>query len=237
MTLLELERVSKRFALGTRMALDDVSLSIDAGEMVVVLGERRSGRSTLLRIAAGVEVPDSGVVRFAGSDLVGWRDGGLGEGIGYCRKRFRPTAGGLVIDQLIAGQLGRKVPRDLAYARAIKALDRVGGEDYAGLRVREMNAEETARVSIARALSSGPRVLVIDEPALGLDPAFERDGVLELLRSLADEGISILASAGDGTGLLGADRVISLGDGVLRGELRPELTPVESLDERRQSRR
>ena len=78
MTLLELEHVSKRYRRGEHVALDDVSLVIDAGEMVMVWGERRSGRSTLLRIAAGIETPDAGVVRFAGGDLAERRGEVLG---------------------------------------------------------------------------------------------------------------------------------------------------------------
>jgi ABC-type multidrug transport system ATPase subunit len=236
MTLLELEQVSKRYGRGSRVALDQVSLTIAAGEVVTALGERHSGRSTLLRIAAGIETPDSGVARFAGRDMAARSGGRLGEGISYCRKRFRPEAGRHVIDQLIGGQLARKVPRDTAQARAWRALERVGVERYAGLRVSDLTATEAIGVSIARALSSDPLLLVVDEPTMGIDPA-ERDTVLLLLRALADDGMAVFASAGDGTGLLGADRVLSLAKGVLRGELVPELAPVESLELRRQTRR
>ncbi len=69
MSLLELEHVGKSYSRGSHVALDDLSLAIDPGEMVVVWGERQSGRSTLLRIAAGVETPSEGVVRFDGRDL------------------------------------------------------------------------------------------------------------------------------------------------------------------------
>lgn len=110
MTLLKLEYVGKRYKRGSRVALDDVSMDIDAGEMVVVWGERQSGRSTLLRIAAGIEAPDTGVVRFHGDDLAARGGKMLGNGIGYCRREFRRRWGPTVLDQLTTGQLGRRVP-------------------------------------------------------------------------------------------------------------------------------
>jgi ABC-type sugar transport system ATPase subunit len=230
--LLELERVGKRYRHGSRVALADVSLAIEAGEMVVVWGERRSGRSTLLRVAAGIEPPDSGVVRFAGRDLA--RAGGqaLANGIGYCRRVFRVSAGQTVLEHLLAAHFARRVPRATALHRSWQALQRVEAEHCASLRASELSRDEVVRVAIARGLGSGPRLLVIDEPTIGVELA-ERDRILFLLRSLADEGIAVLTSAGEGTGLLGADRVLSLGNGRLRGELMPELAPVTELSRHR----
>src|SRR6476659_3966736 len=85
MSLLTLEQVSKRFHQGRRevTALDDVSLTVAAGELVAVWGVPRSGRTTLLRIAAGLEQPDRGVVRFRGTALSAGHVDGLPMGIGY----------------------------------------------------------------------------------------------------------------------------------------------------------
>ena len=123
MSLLALEHVEKAYGSGSgrHVVLRDVSLEIEAGEMVAVWGLRRSGRSTLLRVAAGIEAPDAGSVRFEGHDLRGRSRGreALGEQIGYCRKTFRPSEGRLVIDHLIVGQLARgERPRTRRPARA-----------------------------------------------------------------------------------------------------------------------
>jgi ABC-type sugar transport system ATPase subunit len=228
MALLELERVAKGDGRGLRVALVDVSLAIDAGEMLVVWGERQSGRSTLMRIAAGIEAPDSGVVRFGGRDLAG-RDGErLGGGIGYCRRVFRLDWGRTVLEQLMAGQLARRVPQSTAQTNAWTALERVDAVRCAGLVASELKVEEAVRVALARALTAHPRLLVIDEPTIGVD-SLRQDDILRLLRSLADEGIAILESTGDGTGLLGADRALALGKGRLSGELVPDLATVSDL--------
>lgn len=235
MSLLELEQVGKSYSRGLYVALDDLSLVIDSGEMVVVLGERHSGRSTLLRVAAGVEAPSEGVVRFDGRDLAARGGEMLGGGISYCRRGFLLYRGPTVLDQLMASQFARRVPQSTALPRAWKALERVNATGYAPQTATELKVEETVRVAVARALTSDPRLLVVDEPTIGLDP-LERDHILRLLRSLADDGIAILASAGDGTGLLGADRVLSLRNGKLHGELTPELAPVTELARHRQAR-
>jgi ABC-type sugar transport system ATPase subunit len=235
MSLLELDHVGRRFTRGSRVALDDVSLAIEAGEMILVWGERRSGRSTLLRVAAGIEPPDAGVVRFDGHDIADRNKEVLGGGIGYCRKTFRAERGPTVLDQLVSSQFARRIPQATALTRAWRALERVQAGWCAPLETTDLKTEETVLVAIARALTSDPRLLIIDEPTIGVDP-LKRDEILKLLRSLADGGIAILASAGEGTGLLGADRVLSLGKGMLRGELAPELAPVTELRHHRQAR-
>jgi ABC-type glutathione transport system ATPase component len=235
MILLELEHVSKRSRRGVRDALDDVSLVIDESELVTVWGERRSGRSTLLRVAAGIETPDTGIVRFAGQDLADRSDEKLGEGIGYCRTAFRASAGQHIVDLLSATQLARGIPRSAARSRAWKALERVAAKECAIRTPEELDGEEIVRIAIARALASEPRLLVIDEPTIGVD-LIARDGILALLRSIADDGIAILASTGEGTGFLGADRVLALHKGKLRGEIAPELAPVDELDRHRLAR-
>jgi ABC-type multidrug transport system ATPase subunit len=113
MTLLELDHVSKSYSRGARVVLDGLSLAIDAGEMVVVLGERQSGRSTLMRIAAGVEAPSTGVVRFDGRDLSERGGEVLGGRVSYCRREFHPARGLTVLDQLMASQFARRVPQSV----------------------------------------------------------------------------------------------------------------------------
>ncbi|HTA96140.1 MAG TPA: ATP-binding cassette domain-containing protein [Solirubrobacteraceae bacterium] len=230
MSLLELEQVTKRHTRGGRrvLVLGDASLSVDPGELVAVWGLRGSGRTTLLRLAAGVDVPDSGSVRFDGHDLAVRGELILGREIGYCRKRSPAGAGGRALDEVLVALLVNGVPAGAARSRAEQALERVGGESFAGRRVNELDGGKRIRLAIAHALALGPRLLLVDEPVSGVD-LHQRDRILLLLRSLADEGIAVLMTVGETTGLSGADRSLTIGDGELCGHSEPELAPVLAL--------
>ena len=230
MSLLVLEHVCKSYKRGSRerVALRDVSLCLDAGEFVTVWGRRRSGRSTLLRVAAGAERPDAGVVRFEGRDLAARGGARLGDGIRYCLHTFTRAAGRTVLEEVMSGLLVCGVAPRAARSRARAVLERVDSAPLEDERPSDLERTERVRVAIACALTSDPRLLVIDEPTIEVDFP-DRDAILMLLRSLADKGIAILASVGETTGLLGADRALRLSDGRLHGALEPEIAPVVPL--------
>jgi len=233
MSLLEFEHVTRRYRQGAheQVVLDDVSLELHTGELVAIWGLRRSGRSTLLRIAAGIEPPDRGVVRFKGRDLSRRGRNALGSEIGYCQRTFLGTEGGLVLEELIVDQLARGVAQEDARDRAWAALERTGAGDCAPRRMTDLDNGEDARVRIAAALALDPSLLVIDEPTKGVD-LLERDAILSLMRTIANGGVAVLMSVGEGTGLSGTDRALSLSGGRLRGMLAPELATVVPLHRR-----
>lgn len=229
MSLLALEHIGRHPGDGaqSRIALRDVSFEIEPGQLVAVWGRRRSGRSTLLRVAAGIERPDTGSVRLEGQDIYALATRGL-EDIAYCRTSFRPSEGQLILDHLLLGQLSRGVGSATARERASEALRRVGAERLIALRPADLDPVERVRVAIARALVRSPQVLVIDEPTLGID-LLARDGILALLRSIADDGIAVLTSTADAAGLENADRALTLSDGELNGSVAPDPAAVIPL--------
>lgn len=229
MSLLALEQVGKHYGSGaqSRIALRDVSFEIEPGQLVAVWGRRRSGRSTLLRVAAGLERPDTGFVRLDGRDLYAPATRGLDD-ISYCRTSFRPSEGQLILDQLLLGQMSRGVKAATARSRASEALRRVGAEGLVAFRPADLDAAERVRVAIARALVREPRLLVIDEPAIGVD-LLARDGIFSLLRSLANEGVAVLTSTADAAGLANADRALALSEGELNGSAVPDTAAVIPL--------
>ncbi len=218
MSLLSIGNVTHRYRQGRveRVALRDVSLDMEAGELVGVRGERRSGRSTLLRVAAGIDLPDEGTVSFEGRDLVRWRNSVLGTGIGYCHTRFSSVEGGLVVEHVADGLLAQRVRPRSARRRAEQMLARAGVEDCAGRDPYELDGAEVVRVAIARALIAEPGLLVIDEPTSGVG-LLQRDPILALLRSVANDGCAVLMCTGDASDLSGVDRALSIYEGELRG--------------------
>jgi ABC-type lipoprotein export system ATPase subunit len=220
-SLLSIERVSRhyRHGRGERVVLRDVSLAVAAGELVAVLGARRSGRTTLLRIAAGLERPDEGRVCFDGDDLATTRGTVLGRKIGFVQTHFDPALGGSVIEHVNAGALAQRRDSATATRAGREMLARVGGDGLGNLPARELDGVESVRVGIARALIGSPRLLVVDEPTNGVQP-LERDPIMALLRSIANEGIAVLMTTGDATAL-SVDRVLTIGEGELRGSATP----------------
>jgi putative ABC transport system ATP-binding protein len=223
MPVLALDRVWKRYPRGDRgvrerVALRDASLTIEPAELVAVWGRRRSGRTTLLRVAAGVEPPSEGTVSFDGVDLAHRPRLGARHGIGYCSTDFARILGSCVLEQVAAPLLGANVRILRSQARALDALRRVGVADLAELDPAELDHTETIRVALARALVTEPRLLLVDDPTDGLPPWRERDGLLALLRSIAHrDEIAVLMTVEEASSLSGADRALAIDDGELRG--------------------
>jgi len=222
---LTMEAVSKRFARGVGAA--EVSLDVDAGEVVGVWGRRRSGRSTLLRLAAGVERPDAGVVRFEGVDLSS--RAASRDRIAVWHAAFPPDHGRSVERQVaVAARRGRR-PAGQVRSRSCEALARVGIADLADRAPHELDHAERGRAALARALVMRPRLLVLDEPASGLD-AREAERLLELIVAIARaDRIAVLLSASEIGQLGGVDRCLSINRGVVRGTTTPAKADVRRI--------
>ncbi len=220
--LLSFENVSKRYRDGYReiVALDKVSFELEAGVFIGVWGARRAGKSTLLRLMAGVESPDSGTVRFDGREVGAMPlaererllrgDIALMTAGGWCA---RPSE--TVVDY-VALSLGSSASSVAdAKRRARRALDRVGMNDHADEATRSLSLSERMRAMLAQALVREPRLLLVDEPAL-VPSLVERDAFYALLRDVGRELCATLVIASeDMAPLHGAEVVMSIGDGEL----------------------
>ena len=219
MPLLALDRVTVNYLPG-RPALRDAVLEVEAGEVVGVLGRRRSGRSTLLRVAAGTLKPSDGRASFDGVDLAKRAMIGTAGGIAHCDREFSPLLGDTVLAQVAAPLLARRMSLKEADTAAGRLLSRVGAEDCILRAPAELDHAETIRVALARALTSRPRLLLVDEPANGVSVS-DVAPLLELVRSLADEdALTVLMTVGHASELAGVDRALILDEGELRGENR-----------------
>ncbi|HXR28350.1 MAG TPA: ATP-binding cassette domain-containing protein [Solirubrobacteraceae bacterium] len=221
--LLSLRNVSKSYPDGGREipVLDSVWLEIEARASVGVYGTRRSGKSTLLRIAAGIELPDAGSVRFDGRELAaisaGERSRLLRGAIAFvCTEDWHAAPGERVVDHVAVPLGGAGLTMRVARRRALAVLEEVGvGVGASQELTAALSLAERMRVMLARALVREPRLLVLDEPAL-MPGIGERDRFYALLRAVACERrIALLVASEEIAALQGVGMLVSIADGEL----------------------
>jgi ABC-type lipoprotein export system ATPase subunit len=200
---------------GARLLLDGVDLSVDADEVVAVLGRSGSGKSTLLHLLGGLDSPDAGSVVVAGARVAGPGTRRLPlvrlRHIGFVFQQFQ------LIEEL-SGFENVLLPTRLpgaphgGAARAAALIDELGLQDVASHLPRELSGGEQQRFALARALVNGPELVLADEPTGSLD-AENGAAVLELLRGLSGRAVVIVTHEPDAAAI--ADRVLLLREGGL----------------------
>ncbi len=227
MALLAFEQVTKRYRdPGGRelTVLDGVSFEVEAGDSLGVWGLRRSGKSTLLRIAAGLDLPDLGQVRFEGVDLTTLseleRARLVRTRIGLAPSSWRETRNVRVVEHVALPLLSTGASMREGAVAARRVLERVGATSRADTPVLELSPGERTRVAIARALVREPSLLLIDEPALTPSPS-ERDELYALLRTLAAEpGLTLVVASEDLAAIRTVRQAMTISDGAVRSSRR-----------------
>jgi phosphonate transport system ATP-binding protein len=202
---LVVEHLTKVYARGEVLALDDVSFSVQRGEFLVIIGLSGSGKSTLLRCINRLIEPTAGRVIFDGIDVTAASARELRE----VRKRmpmifqqFNLVKRSSVLMNVLSGRLGyispwltavRRFPRNDIQA-ALANLERVGIPEQAYKRADELSGGQQQRVGIARALMQGPQLLMADEPVASLDPATANSIFRYLEEINHQEGVTVLCS-------------------------------------------
>ncbi len=228
--MLELRELVKHYpAVGGEAvrAVDGVSLTVKAGEMVALYGPSGSGKTTLLLMVATLLAPTAGAVLIGGRDVssLSEREAShfrLSE-LGFIRQSFDLLPGVSAIDNAVLKLLKTVRFRD-AHRQIAPLLDRLGLGERKEHRAETLSMGERQRVMIARALSTEPRLLLADEPTGSLDSQRSRE-VLELLRELCRErGVAVVLVSHDPLAAGYADRVYALRDGKLT-DYRPDGGP------------
>jgi putative ABC transport system ATP-binding protein len=220
--MLELRSVSKRFAGldgETIRAVDGVSLTVAAGELVAIYGPSGSGKSTLLFLAAGIARPDAGSVHFDGRDLATLSRRGAARHrrseLGFVFQSSRLVPGLSAIDNAGLKLMAEGASRTEAHRRVAPLLERLGVVRRAEHLATQLSRGERHRVALARALSNGPRLVLADEPTGSLDSQRSHEVLTLLAEVCRERGVGVVLVTHDPAGAHAADRVHRLRDGRL----------------------
>lgn len=185
-----------------RSALKEVSLTVDAGETVGVFAVRRPERARLLRVAAGIDLPEQGVVSTSGR-------------IVFAQRSWHLMGGPDVLGQLMLPLVAQGSVKT-ARTNALAALAEWGIEDWSARHLYEMEEHELARLALIRAVAPKPDLLLVEDPTAGYGVALA-DQARQILHAARKQGCAVLLTASEVAPLVDADQVYTLSEGVMRG--------------------
>jgi branched-chain amino acid transport system ATP-binding protein len=226
--LLEVRGLNKRF--GGLRAVQDLDFDVHEGEILALIGPNGAGKTTIFHLITGFHRPDSGRILFRGENLAGRRPSEVCLK-GVCRtfQVARPFGGMTVLQNVTTGAFSRRPGRAAAEARAHEVLALVDLEAKSDVLARDLTTIDQRRLEVARALSTDPQLVLLDEALAGLNPA-EVDIAVGLVRRLRQEGLTVVIVEHVMRAILAvADRIVVLD----HGQKIAEDTPREALNDPR----
>ena len=188
--LLEVRDLNKRF--GGLRAVQDLSFDLQEGEILALIGPNGAGKTTTFHLITGFHRPDSGQIVFGGQNIAGLKPYDVClKGIARTFQVARPFGGMTVLQNVTTGAFSRRPGRHAAERRAAEVLELVGLAGKADVLARDLTTIDQRRLEVARALSTDPRLVLLDETMAGLNPA-EADLAVALVRRLRDEGLTVV---------------------------------------------
>ena len=216
--LIELKDIYKIYQMGSEevRANDGISLSIEKGEFVAIVGKSGSGKSTLMNIIGALDVPTEGESYLGGEDVSHMSDNQLAEirnkMIGFIFQQYNLLPRDNLLENVELPLLYAGVPNPERKERALRSLEKVGLADKWASRPKQLSGGQQQRVSIARALAGSPSLILADEPTGALDSRTSRD-VLDFMKELNREGNTIVMITHDSSIAMEARRVVRIHDG------------------------
>ena len=190
MAILEVRNLVKKF--GGLVAVNDVSFSLNESDIIGLIGPNGAGKTSLFNMIAGFYKPDSGRIAFQGEDITGLKPFEIcRRGIGRTFQVTKPFLESTVLENVMAGGFLRAQDAGEARDIAWKALETLEFSDRAEAMGHEINVPDRKRLEIARALATGAKLLLLDEPMAGLTPS-EKGNIIDLLRKINDEGYTVV---------------------------------------------
>ena len=219
--LIQLRNVTKSYGEGSAAvrAVDDVSLDVSAGEVLLMMGPSGSGKTTLLSIMGAILQATSGSVKILGTELVGLKESKLPDlrlsNIGFIFQGFNLFPALTAQENVEVALTLKGLSKSAARARAAELLEQVGLSDRRKHHPADMSGGQKQRVAIARALAGEPRIILADEPTAALDSDSGRT-VMEILTTLArDRGRAVVIVTHDSRVLHYGTRMVHIADGRL----------------------
>lgn len=223
--LVELRSVTRSYGDPPTVALADVDLTIDAAEMLAIVGPSGSGKSTMLNLIGTLDRPTSGRIRIAGQDVTTLTDRELSAlrafTIGFIFQQFHLADGVSAIDNVATGLLYAGMPRQERRRRAVAALERVGLGHRLQHRPKQLSGGERQRVAIARAVVGEPALILADEPTGSLDTR-SGDTVVEILEKLHEAGTTVVVITHDTDLARRLPRQVAIRDGRVEQDTRTQ---------------
>ena len=190
MSLLAVEGVSKSF--GGLAAVQRVTFTLAEGELLALIGPNGAGKTTLFHVISGFMAPDEGTIRYAGESLAGLRPHDICQrGMVRTFQITRPFNRLTVLENVLVGALERVAHRRQAVTIAEEVLALTGLAEKAGQLGHSLTLPDRKRLELARALATGPKVLLLDEVMAGLNPT-ETTRLIDLIRTIHGRGVTIL---------------------------------------------
>ena len=205
------------------VALDQIDLAIEKGQVCCILGTSGSGKSTLLNQLAGLEKPTRGTVRIRGKEISKMSEKQLAlfrqRHIGFVFQSYNLMQGMTAVENVAMPLMFRRVPRKKREEAAREMLRQVGLGERLGHRPNEMSGGQQQRVGIARAFVGSPKVIFADEPTGNLDSATTRQVLYQMLSMSKQKGITYIMVTHEQDLALCADRVITVLDGKVQSDV------------------